>query len=224
MKLDNKGFAITSIIYSILILFLALVVLILNNMAVRQNIFERQKQEILEKLENVGKICIAAKASAHGNVPTGEYNYGDEYICSVNDITSFHFYVLEDGDDANLEEKTARTGEISLIMDQSLEQKSAWCLSNNPCEADGAKSVLAQSTTSWTNIVSNKINLPTKSQVDLLRTGIKSEWFNQNSCWTSTPVDDKPGYAWRCGGYAITYGVSDDIHPVITINKSQISG
>ena len=51
MKQNNKGFAITSIVYSILVLFLALALLILNNMSVRQNIFEKQKLDILKKLE-----------------------------------------------------------------------------------------------------------------------------------------------------------------------------
>ena len=51
MKLNNKGFAITSIIYSMLILFLTLVVLIIGNLASRKAIFDKQKEEILDKFE-----------------------------------------------------------------------------------------------------------------------------------------------------------------------------
>lgn len=49
MKINNKGFAITSIIYSMLILFLTLVVLILGNLANRKVVFDNQKKEIVEK-------------------------------------------------------------------------------------------------------------------------------------------------------------------------------
>lgn len=52
MKLNNKGFAITSIIYSMLILFLTLVVLIIGNLASRKAVFDKQKEEILDKVEN----------------------------------------------------------------------------------------------------------------------------------------------------------------------------
>lgn len=51
MKLNNRGFAITSIIYSMLILFLALVVLIIGNLASRKAIFDKQKEDILGKFE-----------------------------------------------------------------------------------------------------------------------------------------------------------------------------
>lgn len=51
MKFNNRGFAITSIIYSMLILFLTLVVLILGNLASRKAIFDKQKEDILDKFE-----------------------------------------------------------------------------------------------------------------------------------------------------------------------------
>ncbi len=52
MKLNNKGFAITSIIYSMLILFLTLVVLIIGNLASRKAVFDKQKDEILNKIQD----------------------------------------------------------------------------------------------------------------------------------------------------------------------------
>ena len=51
MKSHNKGFAITSIIYSMLILFLTLVVLIIGNLASRKTVFDKQKSDILDKFE-----------------------------------------------------------------------------------------------------------------------------------------------------------------------------
>lgn len=52
MKINNKGFAITSIIYSMLILFLTLVVLIIANLASRKVVFDQQKEDILDKFSS----------------------------------------------------------------------------------------------------------------------------------------------------------------------------
>ena len=51
MKLNNRGFAVTSIIYSMLVLFLALLLLITSNLANRKVLFDKEKNEILDKLE-----------------------------------------------------------------------------------------------------------------------------------------------------------------------------
>lgn len=47
---NNRGFAISSIIYSMLVLFLALVLLIMSNLASRKVIFDKQKNDILDKI------------------------------------------------------------------------------------------------------------------------------------------------------------------------------
>lgn len=52
MKLNNKGFAITSIIYSMLVLFLALVLLIMSNLASRKVLFDKEKNDTLSKIED----------------------------------------------------------------------------------------------------------------------------------------------------------------------------
>ena len=59
MKINNKGFAVTSIIYSMLVLFLALVLLIMSNLASRKTLFDKQKNEILGKLNGdmAGGVC-----------------------------------------------------------------------------------------------------------------------------------------------------------------------
>ena len=46
---NNKGFAITSIIYAMLILFLGLIFLILGNLASRKAMFDKEKNEILSR-------------------------------------------------------------------------------------------------------------------------------------------------------------------------------
>lgn len=50
MKLNKRGFAVTSIIYSMLVLFLALVLLVISNLASRKVLFDKEKNEILDKI------------------------------------------------------------------------------------------------------------------------------------------------------------------------------
>lgn len=49
--MNNKGFAISGILYSVLLLFLVLILLILNNFQARKVLFDKQKSNVLEKLE-----------------------------------------------------------------------------------------------------------------------------------------------------------------------------
>lgn len=52
MKLNNKGFAITGIIYSILLLFIVLIVGILMMLGNRKILLDKLKEEIIDKIEN----------------------------------------------------------------------------------------------------------------------------------------------------------------------------
>lgn len=49
---NNNGFAVTGILYAILVLFLFLILLILNNFQARKVLFDRQKENVLEKLND----------------------------------------------------------------------------------------------------------------------------------------------------------------------------
>ena len=49
---NNKGFAVTGILYAILVLFLFFILLILNNFQARKVLFDKQKDTVLEKLGN----------------------------------------------------------------------------------------------------------------------------------------------------------------------------
>ena len=51
MITNNRGFAVSSIIYSMLVLFLSLVLLIMSNLASRKVIFDKQKNDILDKFD-----------------------------------------------------------------------------------------------------------------------------------------------------------------------------
>ena len=60
MKLNNKGFAITGILYSVLILFLALLLGILGIISSRKILLDKTKSEIINKLNdvNIGEIAL----------------------------------------------------------------------------------------------------------------------------------------------------------------------
>ena len=60
MKLNNKGFAITGILYSVLILFLALLLGILGIVSSRKILLDKTKSEIINKLNdvNIGEIAL----------------------------------------------------------------------------------------------------------------------------------------------------------------------
>lgn len=54
MKLNNKGFALTSIIYMLIVLFLLLLLLVLSNLASRKVVLDKMKYDVKEKLNQGG--------------------------------------------------------------------------------------------------------------------------------------------------------------------------
>lgn len=222
MRLGNKGFAITSIVYSILVLFLALVLLMLNNMSVRQNIFDKQKSDILDKIEGpeapviIDKICVAVSESEWGNVPEGNFEYGDEYICNVDGTHLFHFYVLENGDSGSSE--IANSGEVSLMMaDPENAVLFNW---NDLSNLEDCVKYFSNGHR-W-NI--DRLSIPTYSQIMAV---YEEECYFQSTdytYWTSTEYDNASMY---CIDEAIdsTCNKESDqatIRPVITISKNDI--
>lgn len=56
-------------------------------------------------------ICRAVSSSTAGNVPTGQYNLGDEYICRVNGNQEFNFFILS---------KDTQNQTVNLIMNRNI--------------------------------------------------------------------------------------------------------
>ena len=54
MKLNNKGFALTSIIYMLIVLFLLLLLLLLANLASRKVVLDKVKYDVKNKLDQGG--------------------------------------------------------------------------------------------------------------------------------------------------------------------------
>ena len=185
-------------------------------------------------------LCTSKTAATTGNVPSGNYAYGDEYTCELGDNDAKTFFVLETNGD-----------NVSLIMNKNIDSNGkgttsgntvAWCKSgnDNSCVADGALEYLKTSTTGWTKLTESQISLPSYDQIYKAagnKTSGLSTWLygNLNSSsapyayWTSTPFASDSFYAWfvfcdgslsynRVGNY-YDYGV----RPVITVSKSNLS-
>ena len=185
-------------------------------------------------------LCTAKTAATTGNVPSGNYAYGDEYTCELGDNDAKTFFVLETNGD-----------NVSLIMDKNIDSNGkgttsgntvAWCKSgsDNSCAADGALEYLKNSTTSWTKLTESQISLPSYDQIYKAagnKTSGLSTWLygnlNNNRApygyWTSTPLASDSDGAWivDCGG-SLDYGLvghvrNDGVRPVITVSKSNLS-
>ena len=188
-------------------------------------------------------LCTAKTAATTGNVPSGNYAYGDEYTCELGDNDEKTFFVLETNGD-----------NVSLIMDRNIDSNGkgttsgntvAWCKSgsDNSCAADGALEYLKTSTTGWTKLTESQISLPSYDQI-YKATGNKtsglSTWlfgnFNSSELyayWTSTPCASDSNLAWFVNhDGSLDHGTSGDcdvgdifvngVRPVITVSKSQL--
>ena len=123
-------------------------------------------------------LCTAKTTATTGNVPSGNYAYGDEYTCELGDNDAKTFFVLETNGD-----------NVSLIMDRNIDSNGkgttsgntvAWCKSgsDNSCAADRALEYLKNSTTSWTKLTESQISLPTGQQI--ATAGGDSTWTDSN--------------------------------------------
>ncbi|MBR6690952.1 MAG: hypothetical protein IKL65_06425 [Bacilli bacterium] len=173
---------------------------------------------------------------------SGTISVGDKYSCDPGDGVYRTFYVLEDGDNTTLIDGitgTTSAGDVSLIMDSNLDEKTTWCLSGEydgeTCKADGVYTTIANNTTGWTNV---EVTAPTAYQIaaaggnltwpDTYETEIPS-WL-VGDYWTSTDgmysinTDNGPGYdfAFLGGVYADDVINSHGVRPVITVSKGSI--
>lgn len=82
----------------------------------KSNQYTYEYQETACTNDDLGIICEGVKTATNGNVPTGKYLPGDEYICKVkSDMEEgYRFYVLSEE-----EEK------VNLIMEREIDSKGA---------------------------------------------------------------------------------------------------
>jgi len=65
----------------------------------------------IEEVVKLSDICTPVTTSTTGNVPTGDYNIGDEYVCEVKDGVNYTFFVL-----------SKEGNKINLIMDSNIRE------------------------------------------------------------------------------------------------------
>jgi len=147
MKLNNRGFAISGILYSILILFVTLFIGILALLATTKFSFDKIKNDIVGKLEKNQYISSDYSCVTDRNLVCSEEDIkSDEGILvnvRVNDSENYDFYVIED------------TGsKLTLIMDRNLGATVAWYAdaSDNSKGPLTALNYLNSETAGWKNI------------------------------------------------------------------------
>ncbi len=176
---NNKGFAISSVVYAMLILFLGLILLILGNLASRKAMFDKEKNEILMRFNGYeGTLCTLIEG--------GAYDIGSKYECELGDNDPKIFYVLE-----------SSGSNISLIMSANVDSNgkaitstnipddkgfSAWVTLGDYMSAGGTASdfgsvgenslgpltalkKLKEFTKPWKKLAPSQIVLPTANQV-----------------------------------------------------------
>lgn len=158
-----------------------------------------------------------------GNVPIGDYNAGDEYICQVSNNEFYRFFVLKkDGDS------------IKLLLDRNLGGTVAWAESGSNSEGPvTANAALADRTSGWTKISQEQIMLPSRDDLgpvegqDWIRINL-DENNDSQGYWTLTPSSSSDGTASYVdsGGSLdtdlVVYDDSYGIRPIITFDISKI--
>ena len=166
-------------------------------------------------------LCTAKTTATTGNVPSGNYAYGDEYTCELGDNDAKTFFVLETNGD-----------NVSLIMDRNIalngkgrtSDEVAWVTykdylapggtesdwgdyGNNNLGPITANKKLKENTVNWTKLTESQISLPSYDQI-YKAAGNKesglSTWLYGNlngigvpyGYWTSTPYASYSSNAW----------------------------
>ena len=194
-----------------------------------------KKYEATEKdgSSSTNVLCKAVTTATTGNIPSGSFNYGDEYICNLGDTDdskNLTFFVLDKTDT-----------EVSLIMNKNLGNTTIWAEEVTDTTPVIANMELQSRIENW-NVVANKIKVgfPSKNQIEKTYTGSMPIWLydyldggtpntvsNLWGYWTSSP--NTSGTAWVVvyQGTLDTTSIGNDvvygIRPVITVSKSQLN-
>lgn len=207
------------------------------------------KYEIVDKEDCAEPVilCTAKDEATLGNLPTGEYNYGDEYICDVGesaDSKNLTFYVLDKDENT-----------VSLILGTNYDDTVlSWCdqsgenPSNNSCSADGLIAKINEIKGKWNRVTGgNEVLIPTGHQIAI--SSGDSAWKENNytgselskwlwgglsntkapyGYWTGTPNTSNTNNAWivnqhgEIGEDNVDYQDGNGIRPVIKILKLTI--
>mgnify|MGYP004518114495 CR=1 FL=1 len=169
--------------------------------------------------------CTRVKEATTGNVPKGNYSYGDEYTCNVGDNYTNTFFVLENNADT-----------VSLIMkenytDSYVPKTLAWCTDggtdNATCKnitLTGSSATTGKDYLGHIKSIFNKdgveVSFPSASQIAIAdgknylnSPSLDQTWLydymkntihpvsDVSGYWTSTPRVDISSVAWLVNSY-----------------------
>lgn len=117
MKLNNKGFAVSTFMYMLLLLAIILILATLAILSSRRMILDRQKNIALQNItKNSDSIC------KHWENPYS-LNVGTKYRCQVKSQKKYNFYILSFNDDDT----------VNLIMDRNICEDGSLATETNRC-------------------------------------------------------------------------------------------
>lgn len=186
MKLNNKGFAVSTIMYLILVLAIILISLTLAILGNRKLVLDKIKDEALYDIYDYICYPVTENSKTFGNVPSGSYKDGDEYICRVSDSLEYHFFVINE-----------ENNKVSLIMEY---------VNSRSNISDIANYSLDDYVKYWHNIKVNQASLPIQANLNCDDSTKCPKWLMKDGKYlndkTSSTTSCNPTYTYSnevCG-------------------------
>ena len=224
---NNRGFAISTMMYMILILGLTIVAIVLSMFNTRGNVLSKLRSNVQDEINDTIEsdyVCVGINTN-------GEYNVGDKYTCSVSNTEEYDFYVISsDNDNVNLVmseallfENDKNSNKVAYITDSDYEEAGEY-------KPVSALKVLKSNTDNWfyidnrTDTVDgvsyNNYKARLLSNSDITSSNI--EYISDTL--TSTIVTDNKIYSIVSNEVNNEKIVTDlfNIVPVITVSKSKL--
>lgn len=224
---NNRGFAISTMMYMILILGITIVAIVLSMFNIRGNILSKLRSNVQEEINDtieIDYVCVGIDTN-------GEYNIGDKYSCNVSNTEEYDFYVISsDNDSVNLImsdilvfENDKIINKVAYITDSDFEEVGEY-------KPVSALKVLKDYTDNWFYIDTRTDTVDGVSYNNYkARLLSKSDITNNNieyisDTLTSTMFEDNKIYSVASNEINNEKLVTDlfNIVPVITVNKNKL--
>ena len=224
---NNRGFAISTMMYMILILGITIVAIVLSMFNIRGNILSKLRSNVQEEINDtieIDYVCVGIDTN-------GEYNIGDKYSCNVSNTEEYDFYVISsDNDSVNL-----IMSDILVFENDKIINKVAYITDSDFEEAGeykpvSALKVLKDYSDNWFYIDTRTDTVDGVSYNNYkARLLSKSDITNNNieyisDTLTSTMFEDNKIYSVASNEINNEKLVTDlfNIVPVITVNRNKL--
>lgn len=229
MKLNNKGFALTSIIYMLIVLFLIMMLLILANLAQRKVVLDKIKYDVKTKL-NQGGIASEDPDLPYKNINTGVYfTTLEEAFNNAEDNNENTIKILKNVEDESINNPTINNKNIILDLNDNTVVMNNVTITNNSSLTIIGDGTLT--TASANDLIKNTgtLNLAQSGTISNTSTGSNQTIQNNgilNKTGTGTISSTTTGYAIRNGTVNIEDGLvtSTGGHALNASNGFTMSG